>query len=134
MKTCKVTLVDAALRDTAFLTKSSKQKLNTKSSTEAELVGATEYLPHAIWAKSFLMAQGQPAQSHILNQDNMSAIQLEKNGRSLASQRSRHIKIRYFFIKDRIKSDNITLQHCPTGIMLADFFTKPLQGALFKHF
>jgi Reverse transcriptase (RNA-dependent DNA polymerase)/Zinc knuckle len=37
--------------------KSSKQKLNTKSSTEAELVGATDYLPNTIWSKLFLEAQ-----------------------------------------------------------------------------
>jgi hypothetical protein len=42
----------------AAMSKSSKQKLNTKSSTEAELVGASDYLPHAIWAKKFLEAQG----------------------------------------------------------------------------
>ena len=65
-----------------FLTKSSKQKLNTKSSTEAKLVGATEYLPHAIWVKSFLLVQGQPVKSQISNHDNMSSINLEKNGQS----------------------------------------------------
>ena len=37
-----------------------------------------------------------------------------------------------FFIKDRIKSGDIDLQYCPTEIMLADFFTKPLQGKQFK--
>jgi hypothetical protein len=42
----------------AVMSKSSKQKLNTKSSTEAELVGASGYLPYPIWAKKFLAAQG----------------------------------------------------------------------------
>lgn len=37
----------------AALSKSTKQKLNTKSSAEAELVDASNYLPHAIWAKNF---------------------------------------------------------------------------------
>ena len=36
------------------------------------------------------------------------------------------------FIKDRIKSGDIDLQYCPTEIMLADFFAKPLQGKQFK--
>ena len=35
---------------------------------------------------------------------------------------------------DRIKSEGIDIVHCPTEEMLADFFTKPLQGALFKKF
>ena len=47
-------------------------------------------------------------------------------------QQSRHINIRYFFIKDRIKEDNINIIYCPTEIIIADYFTKPLQGALFK--
>jgi hypothetical protein len=40
------------------MSKSSKQKLNTKSSTEPELVGASDYLPYPIWAKNFLEDQG----------------------------------------------------------------------------
>lgn len=42
----------------ALKSKSTKQKLNIKSSTEAELVGASDYLPNAIWTKNFLEAQG----------------------------------------------------------------------------
>jgi hypothetical protein len=100
-----------------FMTKSSKQKLNTKSSTEAELVGATDHLPNAIWAKAFLRSRGYPKQLHVLNQDHKSAIQLKKNGRSSAGQKSRHISVCYFFMKDRIENNVITLQHCPTKIM-----------------
>ena len=37
-------------------------------------------------------------------------------------------------MKDRIKTENIEIQYCPTGVMVADFFTKPLQGNLFKKF
>ena len=57
---------------------------------------------------------------------------LEKNGIMSCGQQSRHINIRYFFIKDRIKEDRINIIYCPTEIMVADYFTKPLQGALFK--
>jgi len=51
-----------------------------------------------------------------------------------AGPKSRHIAIRYFWIKDRIKAEDITIRHCPTLQMVADFFTKPLQGSLFKNF
>ena len=64
--------------------KLSKQKLNTKSSTEAELVGASDYLPNTIWMKVFLEAQGHKVKESILEQDNESAIKLEKNGRTSA--------------------------------------------------
>jgi hypothetical protein len=115
----------------AITLKSSKQKLNTKSSTEAELVGATDYVTNTIWSKMFLEAQGYPIKKNLFEQDNESAIRLEKNGRSSAGKQYRHINIRYFFLKDRIKADGIQINHCPTEEMLADFLTKPLQGSLF---
>jgi hypothetical protein len=114
--------------------KSSKQKLNTKSSTEAELVGASDYLPNTVWVKMFLEAQGYKVEESFLEQDNESAIKLEKNGKMSAGPRSRHIDIRFFWIKDRVNNGNIKIRHCPTLQMLADFFTKPLQGALFRKF
>ena len=79
-----------------IMSKSSKQKLNTKSSTEAELVGASDYLPNTIWAKMFLGAQGYEISENTLYQDNQSAMKLEKNGRASCGQKSRHIDIRYF--------------------------------------
>ena len=117
-----------------LMCKSAKQKLNTKSSTEAELVGASDYLPSTIWAMHFLHAQGYPIRDSHFAQDNQSAIKLERNGRSSAGQKSRHIHIRYFWITDRLKAHNIQLHHCPTEAMLADFFTKPIQGNLFRRF
>jgi hypothetical protein len=117
-----------------FFCKSQKQKLNTKSSTEAETVGASDYLPNTIWVKNFLDAQGYHLVENVLEQDNESAIKLETNGRLSAGPRSRHIDIRYFWMKDRIATEGITIRHCPTLQMTADFFTKPLQGALFQKF
>jgi hypothetical protein len=114
--------------------KSSKQKLNTKSSTEAELVGASDYLPNTLWVQMFLEKQGYKVETSILEQDNESAMKLEKNGRLSAGQKSRHINIRYFWIKDRATANGIAIRHCPTLEMLADFFTKPLQGKLFRRF
>ena len=82
----------------------------------------------------FLEAQGYQMQESFLEQDNESAIKLEKNGRTSAGPKSRHINIRYFWIKDRLKSERVVVRHCPTLAMLADFFTKPLQGHLFRTF
>ena len=114
--------------------KSGKQKLVTKSSTEAETVGASDYLPNTLWVQMFLEAQGYEIRESYFEQDNESAIKLEKNGRISAGPKSRHINIRYFWIKDRTNDANITIRHCPTLSMLADFFTKPLQGHLFRKF
>ena len=91
----------------AAMSKSSKHKLNTKSSTEAELVGASDYLPYPIWAKKVLEAQGYSLTENIFYQDNQSTIKFERNGRKSCGPNSRHIDIRYFFIKDRIDLENI---------------------------
>jgi len=114
--------------------KSTKQKINTKSSTESELVGISEYLPYCIWFLYFLEHQGYKLEENVVFQDNKSAILMEKNGRNSCTGNSRHINIRYFFIKDRIKNKEVSVAYCPTEIMLADYFTKPLQGSLFNKF
>ena len=112
--------------------KSRKQRLNVKSSTEAEVVGASDYLPWVIWVAKFMKYQGYNIDSNIFYQDNQSAMKMEKNGRKSCGEKSRHIDIRYFFIKDVISRENITIEYCPTEKMVADFYTKPLQGSLFK--
>jgi hypothetical protein len=112
--------------------KSTKQKLNTKSSTEAELVGLSEYLPYNIWTMMFMDAQGYKLRSNTIYQDNQSAIRMERNGRNSCTGNSRHINIRFFFVKDRVDKNECKIEYCPTMHMLADFFTKPLQGTLFK--
>ena len=112
--------------------RSTKQKLNTTSSTESELVGAAEYLPNVVWLMNFLEHQGYETKSSVLYQDNVSAIRLEKNGQRSSSRRTRHIDIKYFWVKDRLQRENIEVIYCPTDSMVADFFTKPLQGAIFK--
>ena len=114
--------------------KASRQKLNTKSSTETEVVGFSDYVPYNIWIRNFLAYQGYPLKSNIVFQDNCSAILMEKNGRNSCTGNSRHIDIRYFFVTDRIAKGEFSVSHCPTLLMIADFFTKPLQGSLFKKF
>ena len=117
-----------------LICKSKKQNINTKSSTEAELIGASDYLPNTLYVKMFMEAQGYPVDQATFYQDNESAIKMEQNGKASCGQRSRHIDIRYFFITDHSKRNCIRITHCPTEDMLADFFTKPLQGSLFRKF
>jgi hypothetical protein len=117
-----------------LLTKSQKQKLNTKSSTEGEIVGVSDYLPNIIWARMFLEAQGITISENILYQDNQSAIKIEQNGKLSSGQKTKHMDARYFFIKDRLHTEGIEVKYCPTELMIADFFTKPLQGTLFRKF
>jgi hypothetical protein len=114
--------------------KSSTQKINTKSTTESELVGVSEYLPYDIWYILFFGAQGYKIKQNILFQDNESAIKMEINGRNSCTGNSRHIEIKYFWVKDRVDKKEIEVKYCPTHLMLADYFTKALQGSLFRTF
>jgi len=110
--------------------KSTVQKLNTKSSTEAEIVGVSDASGHIIWTRDFLTFQGYDVGPATLHQDNQSAMALINKGYS-TSDKTRHINIRFFFIKDRVDSGEVKVVYCPTEEMLADLLTKPLQGKLF---
>ena len=116
------------------ISQSKKQKLNTTSSTIAELVGADDVSIPLLWTKLFMEAQGYEIRQNILYQDNKSAILLEKNGKASSSKRTRAVNIRYFFLTNQINKGNLSIEYCPTGMMIADFFTKPLQGKLFEEF
>ena len=82
----------------------------------------------------FLESKRHKIQANQFLQENQSALKLEVNGRASCDQKSRQIDIRYFFMKDRIKTEGIDVVYCLTEDMLAYFFTKPLQGSLFEKF
>ena len=77
--------------------------------------------------------QGCLVEDIYVYQDNQSAILLEKNGMKSVGKGSRHIKIKYFFITDKVQDKEMKIIYCPTEAMVADFYTKPLQGALFVN-
>ena len=118
----------------SFINMSRKQKLNTRSSTEAELVGADDASTMILWTRLFMEAQGYEVKDNILYQDNKSTILLFENGKRSSGKRTRHMNIRYFFLTDQIEKGNLRVEYCPTTEMIGDFFTKPLQGKLFLKF
>ncbi len=79
---------------------STKQKLNTKSSTESELVGIDDMTPTILWTCYFLLSQGYRVIENLLVQDNKSSILLEMKSKAFSGKRTRHINICYFFITD----------------------------------
>ena len=70
--------------------------MNTRSTTESELVGADETVGPMMWTLLFMREQGYPLEQNILYQDNKSTILLERNGRSSVRKWSRHLNIRLF--------------------------------------
>ena len=111
------------------ITKSSKQKLNTRSSTESELVGADSASQMILWTKFFMQAQGYPITENILYQDNKSTILLLENGKRSSSQRTRAINIRYFFLTDQIEKGNLKVECCVSNrIYVGRFYDKASAG------
>ena len=79
----------------------------------------------------FMRKQGFPTITNIFYQDNESAVKIEKNGRKSCSSKSRHLNVRFFFIKDHLERNNIQITYCKSEAMIAHFFTKPIHGSLF---
>ncbi len=67
-----------------------------------------------------------------LYQDNISTQLLIKNGKMSSGKKTKHIKAKFFFIKDRVEDGEIKVVDCPTEEMWADVMTKPLQGTAFR--
>ena len=113
---------------------SSEQNLVSQSSSEAELIGVYDVMPQLIWTGNFKLAQGIDIKKVVLMQDNTSTILLSHNGQSSSSKWTKNIDIQYFYIKEKVDSKDVVIEYCPTEMMTANYFTKLLQGNLFKCF
>ena len=112
--------------------RSSKQLIVTKSSTEAELVGLSDSTNQAIHIRSFLISQGYAMGPIIVYQDNQSCMALVDRGR-LGAERTRHIHIRYLWVKERVDTGEVRVEYLRSEDMYANVLTKPLQGAQFQR-
>ena len=107
--------------------KSSKQHNVTKSSTEAELVGMSDSANQGFHIRNFIVAQGHAPGPLIIYQDNLSCKALIERGRS-SSERTRHIAIRYFWVRERIGSGEALVEYMKSELLYSNILTKPLQG------
>ena len=118
---CAIVLGNAG----ALFCKSTKQKIVTKSSTEAELVGLSDTATQAIHMRNFVQAQGYEVGPAIIYQDNMSCMALMKRG-GPGSERSRHINIRHFWLCEKVRDGEVIIEHLGTEKMFANALTKPV--------
>ena len=125
---CAIVLGDAGV----LTARSSKQKIVTKSSTEAELVGLSDSAAQAIHLRNFVMEQGYKVGPAVIYQDNLSCMALMKRG-GPGSERSRHISIRHFWVAERVSAGDVVIKHTSTDLMFANALTKPVQGAQFER-
>ena len=110
---------------------SSKQKVMASRSIEAELVAVADTMPKILWYRYFLEAHGCTVEDVYVYQYNQIVILLEKNGMNKVGKGTRHVKIKYFFVTNKVMNNELKVIYCPTKKMIGDFFTKSLQGALF---
>ncbi|THH23079.1 hypothetical protein EUX98_g8096, partial [Antrodiella citrinella] len=105
---------------------SHKQSLIALSSTEAEYISASDSCRELIYLRSLILElTGETSSSPItLHSDNQSAIRIAANG--LLHARTKHIDIRYQFIRQVVERGLTELVYCPTNEMVANIFTKAL--------
>ena len=104
--------------------RSKRQEIVALSSTEAEYIALSFAAQELMWLRSFLKDLGYEQQSNLLYEDNQGAIALSKNPEN--HSRTKHIDVRYHFVRDLVNKTKIQIQYCPTNVMLADLMTKGL--------
>ncbi|GJX19517.1 retrovirus-related pol polyprotein from transposon TNT 1-94 [Tanacetum coccineum] len=108
-----------------------KQQSVAMSSVEAEYVAAAECCANILWMKSQLTDNDIIYEKVPIFCDNTSAIAISNN--PVLHSRTKHIDIRYHFIRDHVLKGDIELHFIPTQYQLADIFTKPLDEPTFKR-
>ena len=91
-------------------------------------------LPAFLWLRYFIDAQKLNVKEAVIYQDNHSDVLLDNNFRLSSGNRTKHILVRYFMIKDLIAMGDLKVKYFPTGKMIANYFTKPFQGDAFQKF
>ncbi len=103
-----------------------KQKVNSRSSPEAQLIGTDDIISKILWTKRFIQNQGFEVNANIVYRDNTSSMKMETDGKESADKRTRHFDIKYFYITDLIHRGELTIEYCPTDAMIGDYMAKPL--------
>ncbi|KAM6551197.1 hypothetical protein CsatB_001005 [Cannabis sativa] len=111
--------------------KSTLQKVVALSSTEEEYMAATEAMKAALWLKGFTSELGLNYDDITVHCDNQSALHLLKN--PMHHERSKHIDIRLYFIRDIVTSNQVHVKKINTDHNLADMRTKCVTLDKFRH-
>ena len=111
--------------------KSRKQSCVAQSSSEAEYMALSAAVKEAIWLRNIVgfSSSTNPADPILINVDNQGSIKMARNDAS--GTRTKHIDIRYHFVRDCLLEGMFDIDYCPTSDMVADVLTKPLQRIQF---
>ena len=112
--------------------RSNKQSCVALSTAEAELVALSSAAQEAVWLQKLLIELNYADEKPILLfEDNQSTICLAKSNKS--HSKSKHMDIKYNFVKDMVNKNKVLLEYCPSSEMLADIFTKGLPSERFSR-
>ena len=100
------------------------------SNAETEYIALTSAAQEAVWMRRLLQSLGETPKTVIIYEDNQSSIKMSQN--PVLHSRTKHIDIRYHYIRETVAEGTVTLQYCPTKDMTADVFTKPLGKGRFE--
>ena len=124
------------------VSESSTQKVNTRSTTESELVTVNDAVGYVEWTSLYSKDQVKEyptkhrlkklGTKNLVLQANTSAIKLAKGGRRVCGSRTRSIRMRYFYAHERVEDVTMIVTYCPTKEIVCDYLSKPLQGSLFR--
>jgi hypothetical protein len=110
---------------------SKKQTSVSMSTAEAEYVSAASCCAQILWMKNQLLDYGVKYSKTPIFCDNTSAIAISHN--PVMHSKTKHIDIRYHFLRDHVMKGDIEIHFIPTDKQLADIFTKPLDEKTFKN-
>lgn len=111
--------------------KSSKQTCVALSTAKAEYIALSAAVQEALWLQQLSSdLRDEKIQETIIFEDNQSTISLAKNHH--LHGRTKHIDIKYHFIRDMVEAGRIELSYCPTENNIADRLTKGLPTKQFE--
>ena len=108
---------------------SRKQNCIVLSTTEAEYIAGCEAAKEAIWLARLMKEMGQTIDVPQLLIDNMSAVKLAGNPQF--HRRTKHIDIRYHFLREKVCDGMIDVKHVAGTSQIADILTKGVQKLRF---
>ena len=116
---------------TAISWRSKKQACVALSTAEAEYIALAGTAQESLWLQQlFSDLQKGPTKKMVIFEDNQSAISMAKNPQF--HSRSKHIAIKYHFIREQVRNGKVELKYCRTNDMVADIMTKGLSGKQFE--
>jgi hypothetical protein len=103
------------------------------STVEAEYIATSDASKEVIWLRKLLAGLfGDVLETTIIHCDNQRCVKLSEN--PIYHDRSKHIEMRYHYLRDMVQKGAIRLQYIPTDEQIADVFTKSLSATKFVYF